>query len=28
MRINDTDRLTYKIIGDIIVILACKGHYD
>lgn len=27
-RINDTDRLTYKIIGDIIVILACKGHYD
>ncbi len=27
-RINDTDRLTYKIIGDVIVILACKGHYD
>lgn len=27
-RINDTDRLTYKVVGDIIVILACKGHYD
>ena len=27
-RINDTDRLTYKVVGDMIVILACKGHYD
>ena len=27
-RINDTDRLTYKVVGDLIVILACKGHYD
>lgn len=27
-RINGTDRLTYKIIEDVIVILACKGHYD
>lgn len=27
-RINDTDRLTYKIVGDVIVILACKGHYN
>ncbi len=27
-RINGTDRLTYKVVDDIIVILACKGHYD
>ncbi len=27
-RINGTDRLTYKVVNDIIVILACKGHYD
>lgn len=27
-RINDTDRLTYKVVGDMIIILACKGHYD
>lgn len=27
-RINDTDRLTYKIQDDMIVILACKGHYN
>ena len=27
-RINDTDRLTYKVVGDMIVILACKDHYD
>lgn len=27
-RINDVDRLTYKIDGDIVVILACKGHYN
>lgn len=27
-RINDTDRLTYKVVGDMIVILACKGHYN
>lgn len=25
-RINDTDRLTYKVVGDVIVILACKGR--
>jgi len=25
-RINDIDRLTYKVIGDVIVILACKGQ--
>ncbi|NBJ90873.1 Txe/YoeB family addiction module toxin [Acutalibacter sp. 1XD8-36] len=27
-RINDTDRLTYKLVGDTLVIMACKGHYD
>jgi toxin YoeB len=27
-RMNETDRITYKPTGDIIVILACKGHYD
>lgn len=27
-RINDTDRLTYKVQDDMIVILACKGHYE
>ena len=27
-RINDVDRLTYTVLNDMIVILACKGHYD
>ena len=27
-RINGTDRLTYKVLDDIIVILACKGYYE
>lgn len=27
-RINGTDRLTYKVLGDVLVILACKGHYE
>lgn len=28
-RINDKDRLVYKIIGDdVIEIYSCKGHYD
>ena len=27
-RINNSDRLTYKFVGDVLVILACKGHYD
>lgn len=27
-RINGADRLTYKVLDDIIVILACKGHYE
>lgn len=27
-RISDTDRLIYKLVDDVLVILACKGHYD
>ena len=27
-RINGTDRLTYQVSGDVLVILACKGHYE
>lgn len=27
-RINDTDRLTYYLKADILVIVGCKGHYD
>ncbi len=27
-RINDKDRLIYKIEGDDVCILACKYHYD
>ena len=27
-RINETDRLTYKLVDDVLIILACKGHYD
>ena len=27
-RINDTDRLTYKLVDDVLVILGCRGHYD
>jgi len=27
-RINDKDRLIYKIEGDDICILACRHHYD
>lgn len=26
-RINDTDRLTYCIENDTLVIVSCKGHY-
>lgn len=26
-RINDTDRLTYYLENDILVIVGCKGHY-
>lgn len=27
-RINDTDRLTYYLKDDILVIVSCKGHYE
>lgn len=27
-RINDTDRLTYYMENDVLVIVGCKGHYD
>jgi len=27
-RINDADRLIYRIDGDSCLILQCKGHYD
>jgi len=26
-RINETDRLTYCLKNDILVIIGCKGHY-
>ena len=27
-RIDDTNRLVYRISGDTLEILSCKGHYD
>ncbi len=27
-RINETDRLTYYLEDDILLIVGCKGHYD
>lgn len=27
-RINGTDRLTYCVENDILVIVSCKGHYE
>ena len=27
-RIDDTNRLVYRIRGDVLEILSCKGHYD
>ncbi len=27
-RINETDRLVYRVSKDAIVILQCKGHYE
>lgn len=27
-RIDDTNRLVYRIAGEILEILSCKGHYD
>ena len=28
VRINQTDRIVFRIIDDAIEILACKGHYE
>ena len=27
-RIDDTNRLVYRIRGEVLEILSCKGHYD
>lgn len=27
-RIDETNRLVYRISGDVIEILSCKGHYE
>ena len=27
-RIDDTNRLVYEIEGDVIIIKACRGHYE
>jgi len=27
-RINHTDRLIYRIDGDKLIVIACKGHYE
>jgi len=27
-RINHTDRLIYRIDGDNLIVIACKGHYE
>ena len=27
-RIDDTNRLVYRVQGEVIQILSCKGHYD
>ena len=27
-RIDDTNRLVYRIVGDVLEIVSCKGHYD
>ena len=27
-RINETDRLVYRVTKDAIVVLQCKGHYE
>ena len=27
-RINETDRLVYRVRDDAIIVLQCKGHYD
>lgn len=27
-RIDDTNRLVYRIRGDVLEVLSCRGHYD
>ncbi|MCQ2122306.1 MAG: Txe/YoeB family addiction module toxin [Fibrobacter sp.] len=27
-RIDDTNRLVYRVNGDVIDVISCKGHYD
>ncbi|MGN0182399.1 MAG: Txe/YoeB family addiction module toxin [Candidatus Ornithomonoglobus sp.] len=27
-RIDDTNRIVYRITGNVLEILSCKGHYD
>ena len=27
-RIDDTNRLIYKVYGDETIVISCKGHYD
>lgn len=27
-RIDDVNRLVYRIVGDVVEILSCKGHYE
>lgn len=27
-RINEVDRLVYRVSGEIITVFQCKGHYD
>ena len=27
-RIDDRNRLVYRIVGDMVVVAACRGHYD
>lgn len=27
-RINETDRLTYYVEGEVLIIVGCRGHYD
>ncbi len=26
--INDKDRLVYKVVGEVITITQCRGHYE
>ncbi|GHU75643.1 toxin YoeB [Clostridia bacterium] len=28
VRINEKDRLVYRVVGDHVEIISCKGHYE